>query len=431
MDRANAKSHQKTKRQFLKTSSLAASAVLFIPASALGQGSSIAPSDRIMIGAIGTGGRFMRALLPNFYHQDDVRLVAVSDCWQERRAKAKAEIDKRYGNDDCTAHRYHEDVLERDDIDAVIIATGDRWHGVMSSYAARAGKDIYSEKPYCLTIGEGRQVVDITKKYGTVWQCGTQRHSNPDYLYVIDCVHQGKIGKLHTIHINLGPGRHKPGFAVPAPVPDGFDYDRWLGQSPWRPYSEFSVRHWRNHWDTSGGQLSDMGPHMYDLAQMGNQSERIGPVEIAGTATFPQEGFDCVPYEWDIEAKYENGVRMLSKVGTKKIRFIGDEGWIEIMDETGEIQSNPKSLSERSNPVSQHYNNLDPHIRNFLDCIRTREQTVCNPEIAQRSHTIAHASNICLRLGRKLQWNYKKEMFIDDDDANRMISKTMRIPWTI
>ncbi len=368
--------------------------------------------------------------MPAFIQQEDVRLVAVCDCWKERRENAKAAIDLRYENDECKAHRFHEEILDRTDIDAVILATGDRWHAVLSALAARAGKDVYSEKPFCLTIDEGRKLVDVTKKYGTVWQCGTQRHSNPDYLYIVDAVLQGKIGKLHTISTGLGDWGGN-GDAIPEPVPPGFDYDRWLGQSPWRPYSPVSVRLWRNHWDTSGGVIVDMGPHMYDIAQMANQSETIAPTEYQGTAVFPKEGYSNVPFQWDVEAKYENGVRLLTKMGDKSIRFIGDEGWIEIMDETGEMKSEPKSLSVRSNPVQAHYNLLGPHIRNFLDCMRTRRLTVCHPEMAHRVHTIAHVSNICLRLGRPVRWDYKTERFINDEEANRMLSRTMRLPWVI
>ena len=235
------------RRKFLKISSSASLAANIIPSSALGKDGSVASSDRINIAVIGNGGRFMRALLPAFIRQTDVQLTAVCDCWKERREKAKAAIDMRYGNNDCTAYRFHEEILERKDIDAVIIATGDRWHAVLSILAARAGKDVYSEKPYCLSIDEGRTLVEQTKKYGTVWQCGTQRHNNPDYKYIIDTVHQGKIGKLHTITTGLGDWSGN-GNATPEPVPAGFDYDRWLGQSPWRPYSPISVGLWRNHW---------------------------------------------------------------------------------------------------------------------------------------------------------------------------------------
>ncbi|RJP27517.1 MAG: gfo/Idh/MocA family oxidoreductase [Candidatus Omnitrophota bacterium] len=418
------------RRSFLKTGALAPFATTVIPASAIGTKEKTSPSDRIAIAAIGNGSRCVHALLPAFIRETDTQIVAVCDCFEERRHNAKSVVDTRYENNDCVAYRFHEEVLERDDIDAVLLATGDRWHAVLSALAARAGKDVYTEKPFCLTIDEGRKLVEVTRKYGTVWQCGTQRHTNPDYLYTLDVVHQGKIGKLHTILTGLGEWGGN-GVATPAPVPAGFDYDRWLGQSPWRPYSPVSVNLWRNHWDTGAGVIADMGPHMYDLAQMGNQSETSAPVEYQGKAVFPKDGFSNVPFEWDVEARYENGVRLLSKMGTKSIRFIGEEGWIEMIDETGEMNSEPKSLRIRSAPVQQHYNILSPHIRNFLECMKTRGLPVCHPEIAHRAHTIAHVTNICLRLGRPVRWDYKTERFIDDEDANRMLSRTMRVPWEI
>ena len=418
------------RRAFFKTSFLSAYAAAFVPCSVFGRNGNVPPSDRIYVGAIGTGGRFLRALLPSFYQQDDVRIVAVCDCWKERREEAKANVDMRYENEDCIAYRFHEEILERDDIDAVILATGDRWHAVLSALAAKAGKDVYSEKPYCLTIAEGRQLVEVAKQQNIIWQCGTQRHSNPDYLYVIDVVRQGKIGKLHTISTKLGSWGGN-GEAKPEAIPEGFDYDRWLGQSPWRRYSPVSVDLWRNHWDTGGGVIADMGPHMYDIAQMATQSGEAIPIHYQGTAVFPQSGFSNVPFEWDVRAKYENGVQLLTKMGEKSIRFIGDEGWIEIVDATGEIRSEPQSLSAQSAPTPFHYNRMGEHVRDFLDGMRSRRLPVCHPEIAHRAHTIVHASNICLRLGRAVNWDYRRECFVDDDDANRMLSRPMRAPWEI
>lgn len=419
------------RRGFLRAGALAMAAPAVIPSAALGLDGETAPSDRIYLGAIGNGGRFMRALMPSFTREPDARIVAVCDCREERRNEAKAGIDERQGNTACKVHKFYGDLLERNDIDAVIVATGDRWHAVLSILAARAGKDVYCEKPFCLTIGEGRLLVESMKQYGAVWQCGTQRRTIPDYRYVIDTVHEGKIGRLQSIVTKLGDWSGN-GKAVPGPaIPPGFDYDIWLGQAPWRPYSEVGVNLWRNHWDTGGGVVCDMGPHMYDLAQWGNQSEMEAPVEVSGTAVFPKEGFANVPFEWDLEATYANGVKLFTKMGDKGIRFNGGGGWIEIDDMTGEIRSEPKSLGGRSQPAHMHYNQLSPHIRDFFACIKTRNLTASHPELAHRAHTIAHVSNICLRLGRPVRWDSKAERFIGDGEANRMLSRTMRPPWGV
>lgn len=223
----------------------------------LGRDGTTAPSGRTTLAAIGLGNR-NRSNLAHFLDQEDVRCLAVCDCFADRRKMAKEMVDQRYGTSDCVATRCHEDVFDRDDIDAVLIGTGDRWHTPLSILAAKAGKDVYCEKPFSLTVAEGRRLVDITKRYGTVWQCGTQRRSNASYGYVVDLVRSGKIGKPHTITAVLG-GWGGNGLVVPEPKPDPnvFDYDRWLGQAPWTPYSPVRVKLWRNRWDTGAGVIAE------------------------------------------------------------------------------------------------------------------------------------------------------------------------------
>ena len=226
-----------------RTLGAAAVAPLFVPASALGRGGAVAPSDRITMAAIGNGPRGMY-VLGHFLKESDVRFVAACDCFADRRAEAKAAIDGHYGDTGCKTYRFHEEVLERKDIDAVLIATGDRWHAVLSTLAARAGKDIYCEKPISLTIAEGRAMADTMRRYGTVWQAGTQRKSIPGYAFVREVVRSGRIGKLRTITTSYGDGawrRNLSPVAEPEPDPEIFDYDRWLGQAPWVPYSKARV----------------------------------------------------------------------------------------------------------------------------------------------------------------------------------------------
>lgn len=227
---------QTTRRAFLKSS--AVSAPVIVPGAALGLNGATPPSDRITMGVIGLGPRG-QYVLENFLLEQDVHFVAACDCFAERREQGKQIIDKQYGNRDSTAHRLHEEILERKDIDAVLIATGDRWHAVLSVLAARAGKAIYSEKPVGLTIAEGRSLVETTKRLGTVWQAGTQRQSIPGYKIVVDAVRAGKIGKLHTMTLSCGTGAgwraNGQPVAEPAPDPNVFDWDRWLGQAPWAP----------------------------------------------------------------------------------------------------------------------------------------------------------------------------------------------------
>jgi predicted dehydrogenase len=418
-----------TRREFLARAAACVAAPLVVPASVLGREGATAPSERVSLGAIGMGHRG-RHVLGNFIQEEDLRCLAVCDCWAERLEQGKALVDAHYGNKECATYRLHEDLLGRSDIDAVLIATGDRWHTPLSILAARAGKDVYSEKPCCLTIAEGRTLVETMKRYGTVWQCGTQRRTVENYRMVVDVVRSGKIGKLHTITASFG-GWGGNGFAKPEPVPEGFNYDRWLGQAPWAPYSSVRVNLWRNNWDTSGGVIVDMGPHMFDFAQWAHSSELTGPVEYRGKAVFPEDGFADVPFDVEVEALYADGVRLLMDTKPKRTRFDGDEGWIDLEDDTGVIRAEPGSILAGVEVPKYDWSRLKGHIRNFIDCMRTRELTASHPEIAHRAHTIAHCANICLRLGRPLKWDPGAERFADDDEANHMLSRTMRPPWRI
>ena len=218
---------------------------LMVPGAVLGPNGAAPPSEKIALGVIGLGAR-SRHVLGHFLKQPDIHVPAVSDCFADRRRMGKDLVDTHYGNGDCKAYRLHEQILEHDDIDAVLIATGDRWHAVASVMAARAGKDIYCEKPFSLTIGEGRALVGEMDRTGRIWQCGTQRRSNPGYKFVVDVVRSRRIGKLHTITISngCGPGWRRNGAPKPEPVPDVgvFDYNRWLGQAPAADYSPLRVR---------------------------------------------------------------------------------------------------------------------------------------------------------------------------------------------
>jgi predicted dehydrogenase len=394
---------------------------------------SAAPSDRLTMGIIGAGSRGMY-VLGEFLKHSDIHFVAVCDCFAERRTKAKQLVDQTYGNADCTTYRFHEQLLERKDIDAVLIACGDRWHAVLSTLAARAGKDVYCEKPISLTISEGRALVETMKRYGTVWQCGTQRKSIPGYKFVVDVVRGGRIGKLHSITASMGDGGWRdnaPAVPQPAPDPEVFDYERWLGQAPWEPYSATKVKMWRLNWDTSAGPVADMGPHYCDFAQWARGDESSGPVEFEGYGAFrPEHQFNNVPYFVDIRARYADGTHLLIDSKPKGVRFDGDKGWIQLIDEGG-VLADPKSVLQGLQPPDSNWKIMAPHIRNFVECVRSRKPTVSNPEVSQRAHTIVHCANLTVRLGRKLRWDPETELFIGDDEANNMLARTMRAPWNV
>jgi predicted dehydrogenase len=420
------------RRRFLKTAAAAAvGAPWILPSSAVGLDGAAAPSERIALAAIGLGHR-NRSNLSHFLAQQDVQCLAVCDCFADRRNKAKEMVDRHYGNKDCVTTRLHEEVLQRGDIDAVLIGTGDRWHTPLSILAAKAGKDVYCEKPFSLTIGEGRRLVEITKRYGTVWQCGTQRRSNSAYAFVAEGIKAGMVGKLHTITASYGGWlqANRPAPVEPEPDRNVFDYNRWLGQAPWAPYSGVRVALWRHNWDTGGGVIADMGPHYIDFAQWAHDSETSGPVEFEGTASWLGPGFANVPASVNVTARYADGVILKMDSGPKGVKFAGDEGWVHLSD-LGEITAEPRSILRTESPPKVHWAYMEGHVRNFLNCIKSRRLTASHPEIAHRAHTVAHCANICLRLGRKVRWDPKTENFIYDNQANRMSRRVPRPPWQV
>lgn len=417
----------------LKASASAVAVPYFIPSTALGASISSsnrpAPSDRIVLGAIGMGGRG-RYNLSHFLKFGRVQCVMVCDTMAEHRQMAKDMVDEHYDNKDCVSTRFQEEVFEREDIDAVMLAAGDRWHAVHSVMAARAGKDVYSEKPVTLTIDEGQKLIETCKTYGTVWQCGTQRRSNPSYQSVVDIVKKGLIGNIHTITMGFG-GPWPTDEVIFAksgtqPDPDEFDYDRWLGQSPWAPYSEVSVREWRNNWATGGGLITDMGPHFLETALWALDNKLSDHIIFSGEGEFAPDGFYNVPAALfanvqigDINIKMDNG--------EKAITFKGDQGWIKI-DDWGIIDANPRSLLQYTVPGFS-YRHMSDHVANFLNCIKSRKQPASPIEVVQKTHTIAHAANLSIRLGRTLTWNTIKKQFIGDEEANLLSSRNMRAPW--
>ncbi len=435
---------QITRRHFLRHGTAVISAVAvpyIIPSSALGRGGFVSPSERITMGGIGLGGQGTRDMR-NFMTCADVQFIAVCDADTQRRNKAKAIVDENYGNKDCAAYGDFRRLLASDDIDAVLSATGDRWHALTSIYAAKAGKDIYCEKPMSLTIAEGRVVADTMRRYGTVYQCGTQRRSMRSFAFAVNTARSGRLGKLHTLHSYVRAGQSS-GVLKPEPVPEGFDYDMWLGPTPHIPYnSSFVLNLWKNHFDYSGGMITDWGCHCNDLAQMANDSETTGPVEYEGTAKFPDKGFCNVPIALHVETRYADGVRLIMydtktpdiwpNLNTQlSVKFEGTEGWVYV-DDGGNVDAHPKSLLANRKFEKQQWTdsaNWQGHHRNFLDCVKTRARTIASAEVAHRSTTTCHVANICLRLGRSVKWDPQTERFVNDPEADKMISRPMRRPW--
>jgi predicted dehydrogenase len=423
-----------TRRLFIRHSSAALAVPLIVPAAVLGRSGGVAPSNRITYGAIGFGGRAQH-ILPNFLGFPDLRFLAVSDCREGRLRNAKQFIDAHYRNQDCDTYADFRELLARKDIDAVLIAIGNRWHGLASIYAARAGKDVYSEKPVTLTLAEGRVLVETCRRFGTVYQAGTQRRSTESYRFAKEMVQQGRIGRLKTVEMQVWTGPTIP-HEAPAPIPNGFDYDMWLGQAPWRPYVPGRVNAWQYFWDTAEGILADMGCHYTDQMQWVLDTDDTGPIEFEATGEFPDPAkfMSDTPVTGVARCRYANGVTgvIYQRAGfsDRYLRYIGDEGWIQVDDETDVVTAEPRSILEQRAGGGVSWANAGAHIRNFTDSIRSRRPTLCNAEVAHRAMSICQAWTINLRLGRKLAWDPVAERF-DVAEANRMLSREPRAPWRI
>jgi len=425
------------RRNFLKSAAGASVAAVGFPylvrSSAMGNAGSVAPSERITLGFIGTGSHGIEMNLKSFLPQSDAQAVAVCDVDPVNLKQGLDTVNARYGNTDCAAYKDFREVLARDDIDAVMISTPDHWHVPISIAAAKAGKDVECEKP-TLTIEEGRVLCDTMRRYGRVFQWSTEDRSVDVYHRMCELVRNGRIGKVHTIRVELPSGPDTAGDPTPMPVPNGFDYDMWVGPAPWAPYTKGRC-HWNFRWiqDYSGGMLTDWGAHLLDGAQWGNDTEHTGPVEVDGKGEFWRDGLYNTAKEFHIEYKYADGVKLIVTSGTPSLRFEGSEGWIGNRGWRAPLQAEPKSiLNSVIGPNEIHlYTCQGGEQRNFLDCVKSRKECYFPPEIGQRCFTVAHIGNISMLLGRKLKWDPDNEKFVNDEQANRMLSRTMRSPWRL
>jgi len=425
------------RRQFLRRTIGVSAGVFGFPylvqSSALGKAGTVAASERITIGFIGVGGHGRAVNLTNFLGNADAQAVAVCDVETSHMNIARDMVNKKYGNKDCATYKDFRRIIERDDIDAVMISTPDHWHVPISIMAAKAGKDVECEKP-TLTVEEGRILCETMKRYNRVFQWSTEDRSVDVYLRMCELVRNGRIGKVHTVRVELPSGPDTPGDPTPMPIPDGFDYDMWLGPAPYAPYTKDRI-HWNFRWihDYSGGMLTDWGAHLLDGAQWGNDTEHTGPVEVEGKGEFWREGLYDSAKEFRIEYKYASGVRLIVTSGTPSLRFEGSEGWIGNRGWRAKLQAEPKSILKTViGPNEIHlYTCKAGEQRNFLDCVKSRKDCYFPPEIGHRCFTIAHIGNISMLLKRKLKWDPDKERFINDEQANRMLSRSMRSPWRL
>lgn len=434
-----------SRRRFLGTAVLGLGAPFVVPASALGLNGTTAPSNRITLGCIGVGGMGM-GNMNSFLRFDDVQVIAVCDVDQAHLNAAQNRVTQHYAAatesgspSGCDAYEDFRDVIARDDIDALMIATPDHWHTIPVIMAVQKGMDVYCEKPLSLTIPEGRAMVNAVKRYGRILQTGTWRRSRTNCRFGCELVRNGRIGKLHTIKIGLPKGYQIRGgdfggIQPPMPVPEGFNYDFWLGPAPWAPYTPGRC-HFNFRWimDYSEGYISDWGAHYFDVAQWGNGTDMTSPVSVQGKGVFPKEGLYDAAIEHHIEYTYANGVKMICSTDLLgAVRFEGTEGWVHVDTGPTGLETFPESLRhETIAPGEIHLYESADHHRNFIDCIKTRRETAAPAEVGHRSAALCHLGSIAVVLERPLKWDPEKECFPDDSEAQRLLARSMRSPWNL
>jgi len=436
-----------SRRDFLKSAAVGSGAMMaipcIVPSRVLGAD---APSNVITIGCIGTG-RMGRGDIMDILGFKEVQIVAVCDVDSKRAEDAKVLVEKGYSDmiafgkyKSCSTYGDFREVIGREDIDAVMIVTPDHWHALPAIAAAKAGKDIFLQKPLSLTIPEGRVLADTVKRYGNVFLVGSQQRSDSRFRFGCELVRNGRIGELHTVKVGFDTDPACEPQPV-MPVPKNLNYDMWLGPAPWAEYTENRVHpdndYGRPGWlrisDYSAGMITGWGSHHIDIAHWGMGTDRSGPVQIEGTAEYPQDGLWDVHGDFYIEYKYANGVKLIcadNKVNKQGVVFEGTEGWVYV--NRGLIETYPKSLlSSKIRSEEIHLYKSTNHKTNFVECIKSRAETIAPAEVAHRSCSACVLGDIAMRLGRKLRWDPEKEQFIGDSEANKMVSRPMRSPWSL
>lgn len=412
-----------TRRRFLAGSIASAAAPYVITSAALGTSDQPPASDRITVGHIGVGNRG-RAVLGNIRRCRDAQSVAVADPYQDRREGIARQIGGK-------AYRDFRELLSRDDIDAVVVATPDHWHVPIAIMAARAGKDAYVEKPLGVSISQDLLCRKVFKQHGRIFQYGTQQRSLAHCRFGCELVRSGRVGKVHTIEV-IAPDGGQGGSTKEVPVPAGFDYEMWLGPAPRAPYTASRCNPTGTYWiyDYSIGYLGGWGAHPLDIMVWGSDADLAGPITVEGTGVIPTKGLYNTVIHWDIEAQLGDDVRMTFKPGSDSTRFIGADGWVEVR--RNGIDAHPKSLlKEKLGPDDVALIESPDHGQNFIDAVKSRRPAISNLPDAVRSDVISHLCDIAIRTGRKIAWDPSQETIVGDAAATQMLNRPMRPPWKI
>ena len=428
-----------SRRRFLAGAAVAMAAPYIVPASSRGADGRPAPSERTTIGGIGMGSRGTDHFNA-FLQFGDTQVLAVCDPYQNKREGAQKRADARYADlagrgqyKGCGAYADFRELLARDDIDAVVIASPENWHALQGAAAARAGKDIYGEKALSLTVAEGRALIETVRRHGRIFQIGTQQRSSRNFRFACELARNGYLGKVTTVNVAVPGGRALP-VVQPSPVPPGLNYEMWLGPAPWRPHNDILCSfNWYFVYDFCVGWIQSWGVHHVDIALWGEPRLGQGRIDVEGTAVFPQEGLANTSITWKVNVTTPDGVRLVFTDDTGQqhgCRFTGDKGWVHV-DRSG-IWAEPASLLKVTlRPEDEHLYESADHHRNFIECVRSRRDPVATVETGHTATTLTIVSDIATRLGRKLTWDWKAEKFVDDDAANRLLARAMRSPWSL
>lgn len=456
------------RRSFCKgiavTGAAALAAPSIVPGRALGKNGAVAASDRLTLGCIGLGGQGTQNMR-EFIQNQGVHLVALCDVNRgsddynmlyqfpgstsaglapalQRAVLFHQEAQRPFIQSDVTLYDDFRELLQRRDIDLVSVCTPDHWHGLISRAAVESGKDVYCEKPLVNSVPEGRAVCEAVRRTGRVLQTGSHERSNDSVRYACELVRNGRIGRLREIHINMPNNdsqhlrmQNLQGPAVILPEPAGLNYNFWLGPAAFTPFAQDRTHFWwRYIMEYGGGEMTDRGAHIIDLAQLINNSDDSGPIEYDAKGKQIQNGvYDCF-IEYDFRCTYANGVQMIGgSNGDRGLKLVGDDGWIFIHIHGGRLEAEPKSLlREKIGATEIHVGRSPGHHQDFLDCVRKRTQPFAHAEIGHRTATICHLLNIAMLTGEKLQWDPIAEQITNHSAANRLATeKPMRSPWRL
>jgi predicted dehydrogenase len=432
--------HKSSRRSFLRNSLSAVAGTIIlphiIPSSALGMNGFLSPSDRIVMGSIGVGSQGT-SNMRNFLKFKEVQYVAVCDLDSKHLDSAASIVNKQYNNQDCRKHKDYREFLEKEKLDAVCISVPDHWHSITYVAAANKKLDVWGEKPLARSIGEGQQIVKAVKKNKIIWQTGSWQRSVANFHKGAELVFNGRLGKVDHVEVGLPNATKLIGMPAVRPVPEELDWDFWLGSAPKAEYR--GICHWNWRWilDYSGGQLTDWAGHHIDIAHWGLGLDRTGPIEVSGIGVYPPSTeLYNVPGEFDFNCIYKTGVvirvanaaRLPMGMG---VTWYGENGWIHVDRGDKLTASKPELISEELGENKKALYKSNDHFGNFLECIRSRKETITPVEVAHRSISVGLLGEIAMTTKQKIQWDPDKEKIIKNAEASNLLMRSFREPWKI